>query len=359
MFENSTKFMKTLLRAMVFGPMLATFPGAVVGSVNPLSEAPAASQDTPAAADGQSSGTGTEPSITTPETPAPVEPVTEPGKPVEPVAPQPTDVLTKLGLDKFKNVEALGNSYKHIEQLHSRTANENAQLKQQLAEMKAQTEAAAAQQQQPAAPELTPEQLEEDNNALIEQLMNDPQKVLNRLRQEAADQAKKELESIKQQVEPIIEKSRKQDQQEQWNQKANEFATAVDPAGNLLHPEISRDEVRAGMIEAFNKFPGLAQFEDGFATAYKFALGELNDTVGSTPAINPSALLDNDDFIKQAASNPKIMELATQKYLESIKSGNPPPIMGASVGSSPSALPENKPKSIAEGSKAFMKALGW
>ncbi len=369
MFENSRKMMKTLFKSVVFGSVLSTFPGAVEGSVNPLlaetSAEPSPDPATPPAIppaettpveQGQSSEAGTEQAKPDAQQTEPKADQQTTEKPSETVQP---NILKDLGLDKFKDIAALGNSYKHIEQLHSRTANENAELKKQIAELKAQQDAKIQQEQVSQKPEPTPEQTEEENNKLIEQLMNDPRSVIERLRVEAAEQAKHELESIKQQVEPIIEKSKKQDAQERWNQLAAEFSTAVDPAGNLLHPEIKKQEVRDAMVQAYNRFPGLLDAENGLETAYKYALGELNDTVGSVPAIDPQSLLDDEEFLKQAAANPKIIEMATQKYLETIKQGSPPVIMGKPVGSAPAAIPETKPKTIAESSRAFLKSMGW
>ncbi len=365
-FDNSKRW-QNLLRTVLLAPFCLVFPG-VAASVNPLTTV----TETPSPSGNMSEGGGAEPTSTEGQTAPPegTEPTETPiNTPSGSTTPQPAEILQKLGLDKFKDVEALGNSYKSIEQMHSKTANENAQLKAQRAQLETQLEnmrleAEARQQTAPPIAEpqaLSPEDIEEENLRLAEQIMNDPRAFSAKLREEAKNEAMaaymKEIEGIKKQVAPIIEQNQRAEQQTAWNNRASEFAQAVDPSGNLIHPEVSRVEVREAMVEAFNKFPGLVQAEDGFDTAYRYALGELK-TTGHAPAIDPGKLLEDESFLKQAAANPKIMEMATKQYLESIKNGSPPPVMGASTGGSPSAIPENKPKTVAEGSNQLRRFLG-
>lgn len=367
--NSKSSVWRTLLKTVLLSPLCLAFPG-IDSASNPLRMEDTPNEpDTGTIQEGQSDQTqteGTEQKPTSTETPVVTLEVPI-NTPSETATPQPNDVLKNLGLDKFKNVEALGNSYKIIEQMHSKTASENAQLKAQLENFRLESENAKVtqveqqKQQLEASQVKSAEEIEEENLVIAEELMNNPLAAIEKIRSQIKDQimkdVAKDVEGLKSQVTPIIEKGKRDEYQSKVNSVAQEFANGVDFAGNRLHPYTEKEEVRTAMAEFLTKFPDLQTSSEGFDMAYKYAIGETN-SYGSSQAIDPQTLLSDDAFMKQAALNPKIIELAKNQYLSSIKNGNPPPIMGNAIGNTPAALPENKPKNITEATKSFKKMLG-
>ncbi|MES0334798.1 MAG: hypothetical protein SFH39_00350 [Candidatus Magnetobacterium sp. LHC-1] len=284
-------------------------------------------------------------------------------QPIQPPAQEPqTNPLQAIGLDKFKTVEDLGNSYKNLESSYSKSQAELAQLRQQTAEMenlKATVEQLKAAQQQPPIPEQvqkTPEQIDAENTQLAEELINNPVATLDKIKEQIRNDL---MNEVKKEVEPVKSKYEMEQKNADITRKANEFASAVDATGNQLHPEFSKPEIQQAMVEIFSKNPALVDDVDGFDIAYNYALGKNSQLLqGNAPAIDPNTILSDENFMKQAANHPKIIELATQKYLEQLKNGQPPPVISGSGGGSPSPQPAEAPKTIKEAGKLLRKALG-
>jgi hypothetical protein len=381
-FDNSTRRInwKTLLKAMLLGPCFVVFNGPG-GMTNPLLDT--SSQGTtpePTSTEGQSSQvepTGTEPTTATVTTtePAKTEPEKQPEVPINTPTQDIVDpvigTLKELGLDKFKGIEPLAKSYKYVEQQNSKLSTENAQLKAQSDNILRELEALKANQQvqqqtvqqplQQTPQGMTPEQIEERNLQLAELVMNDPMAFMKQIQEEAKNQslseAEKKIAEFKAQVEPYLQKSKQQEEQQIWNAKVQDFITVLDPAGNPLHPEMGKPEVQQAMAEIFNKIPNLHENPEALDVAYRYAIGQLS-TPGNQTAIEPMKLFEDDNFVKQAAMNPKIMELAKAEYLKTIKNGNPPPVMGSTTTGTPSAIVQDKPKNIKEAGRQFLNSIG-
>lgn len=258
----------------------------------------------------------------------------EPEEPKEP----------ELILGKFRTHDDLIKAYQEAE----RKISEQGQLKsiyeQQLARERAERERfeKMAQdlyqrqfnQQYNQAP--TPEQLAEAKQKWQDKYYEDPQAAIQELleqeRQAIFDQYVKPLYTQVQQVE-----SRRQ------------FEAQVARLSSQ-HPDFA--ELVPEIEKVFQEKPHIASLPDSVEVAYNLVKARQ---------AQPDALLQNQELRARILSDPQVKQEIIKQYLQEVKSGQPPAVIGNQPGESPVALPADI-KTTADARKAsislFQRYLG-
>jgi hypothetical protein len=190
-----------------------------------------------------------------------------------------------------------------------------------------------AQPQQPQVP-VDPEKVKED---FMNRFYDDPLGAIQELVSKSVEPA---INPIKQMVEPITKERQLQEQIQQVSGKFSDFNDMVPAIQQLI-----------------NEMPQLA--EQGLETLYYVAKGRSAQT--AQPAPTPEQLIQDPNFVQQyVLNNPNIQQQMISNYVNQRQQTNQqtPVVMAGHPGGQPPAMPEQKPKTIGEGSKAFRKFLG-
>jgi hypothetical protein len=112
-------------------------------------------------------------------------------------------------------------------------------------------------------------------------------------------------------------------------------------------------DLMPAMRDLLGEMPHLG--DQGLETLYLVAKGK---TAQAAPT--PDQLMQDPAFIQQILSNEQIRNQAVQQYMAQRQQTNQqiPVVMGSQPGGQAPSMPENKPQSIREASKMFLKSMG-
>lgn len=139
-------------------------------------------------------------------------------------------------------------------------------------------------------------------------------------------------------VEPIQKERKFNAEVQQLNQQYGDFQQFVPQMQQLLQTQ-----------------PHLADM--GLETVYLIARGQ---SAQAQPQYTPEQLLNDPTYKQQIVGNEQIRNEIISQYMSNRQQANQqiPPVIGNQPGGGSPAMPENRPKTLKEGSKAFARFLG-
>ncbi|HYE12258.1 MAG TPA: hypothetical protein VEF53_18970 [Patescibacteria group bacterium] len=272
----------------------------------------------------------TEPQVQEPQEPStqPTEPIQQPVEPVQPQPPQPSQ-----------------NELLLMQQLQ--------QMQQAMAQQQQQFQQFMQQQtmpQQPPQVQKTPEEMEAERQAIVDELLQDPMGVLNRVVQQAVNPLQQEIEGYK--------------QKEVWGTAKSRFAKMVDETtGQPLHPDY--ESVAERMEQIMQERPGIAMADKplwALKNAYDIAMAEKyrsQPPVVQQPPVSIVDQLKDPNNIKQLISNPDIMKAlaAAQAQQQAQLNQQVPPIAPSSGAANAAPYIQPKPQSYNDLDSEVLNAL--
>ena len=100
--------------------------------------------------------------------------------------------------------------------------------------------------------------------------------------------------------------------------------------------------------------PQLAELPNAIDNLYFMAKGRAAQT-----APQPEQLLDDPSFQQKIIQNEQIRNMVLQNYQQIKTQSQPPVVMAQQVAQTPTSLGENRPRTLAEASKAALKFFGY
>lgn len=184
----------------------------------------------------------------------------------------------------------------------------------------------------PAAPEPTPEELEEINSRLRDEMLDNPIAFLEKYGKDIEDKLKAEFEG---RIKPFEE-------QAQNAQRSQEIAEAL---AAFKDAHLDFDDHLDLISEYVTQRPHRENDPDLLADAYNYAKAQR--------ATEPN----EDEFISKAASDERVKQQVINEYLKGVRNGQPP-AMVSSTGTSPVATPPlESPKDFKQAAALFTKQL--
>lgn len=185
-------------------------------------------------------------------------------------------------------------------------------------------------QQQPPQP--SPEELERMKEEFLNKFYENPLEALNEYVQRVIN------EQVKPVIEPIQRERQWQEQAQQLMQKYSDFQTYV--------PQ---------MQQIVEQNPGLAELPNALEVLYLMAKG-----MTAQPQPTPEQLLSDPQFRQKILQDESIRNEVLKQYMQSKQQTNQqtPPVMGRQPGGTAPAAPEEQPKTLRDGTRAFLRWLG-
>jgi hypothetical protein len=185
------------------------------------------------------------------------------------------------------------------------------------------------QQQQPQ-PQKTPEELEAENQALIDELLQNPIGVLNRFVNQAVSPLQQEIQSYK--------------EKEEWNNAKQYFERMTDDNGQPLHGHYG--ELRERVEQLLQERPGLMNPEKkllSLKNAYDIALAEKLSQQPPQPSF--MEMVKDPNNLQQLINNPDIMKAiaAAQAQTQQKTQQQVPPMATSSGVANAAPYIQNKP----------------
>ncbi len=304
-----------------------------------------------------------------PAGPTPAEPLTAATPPAQPVTPTPApSVLPEKFRDK--SPEEIARSYTELERWNHQLAQRHGlppgldnqrgilqqftQLQQELAQLKSQPAAQVTSQTQQTAQGAQPAATAAPENALTpeqfqEMLYNEPEKAMSLLFAKAEEAADKKIAAYK---------AEQQQQVQEYQSKVENFSNQL-MSTSARYPDL-KDHIPA--IERFiQENPYLESAPNAVELAYKAVKADQLMQNPPRPSLTPEQLLQDDNFLQQAAQNEAIRTAVLRGHAEAIRSKQPPPVISSQPGLSPAAAKEEI-KSTKDAAKAslglFNRVLG-
>ncbi|MCL6557458.1 MAG: hypothetical protein K6U74_01410 [Firmicutes bacterium] len=280
--------------------------------------------------------------------------------------PGTTDDITAIaGMipDKFKNPDrtvntaALMKSYLGMEKVLGEQGQKLSiipQLERQIQILQSQLSQVTQQPGQPqtqpqtapasSEPELTPEQIKEMNEKFLEDFYENPvQTIANMATRIAQDM-----------VNPIAQTVEQSKQVHEFTAQIEDFAEK--------NPDVA--DLWPDMLKILDANKHLADLPNGLEVIYKMAKAEKYGTPPPAPPAppTPEQLLQDPAFRAKILADPGIKNEILKGYVQEIKSGQPPVVIGNQPGSLPPAAPPTEIKNISDAKKAsiglFQRLLG-
>lgn len=254
-------------------------------------------------------------------------------------------VVDPIVEDIHRDYTELTRTFTQTNQAYKQLESQNAQLQTMLQTFQAmaqQQQPAAQQAQAPAAP--TPEELEAKKEAFMEKFYEDPQAAV----QEMA------MQLIEQKVNPVITPIQKE---QEFKAEATRLSRTYEDFGQVV----------PAMQQLVAAMPDLENL--GLEKVYHLAK-TMNASAAPTqpqaePVITPTppatqATQTPDDIKAQLMNDPEFKNQLFAQMLQERQQQQAaiPPVIGNQAGGSIPTMPENKPKSIRDGSKALLRHFG-
>jgi hypothetical protein len=194
----------------------------------------------------------------------------------------------------------------------------------------------------------TQEDIDERNNALIDELMSNPLAVIQRIQEDAAKAARE-------QISPILAEREQQRQEKVWVEAASNFASQVDANGQLLRPDFG--DLADDIARAYQVIPGLQNNPNSLEIAYNYAKGTRQSTQPTAAQLDPSVLAKDQNFLNNyILNNPEIKNKLLTQHVNDLRSSSPPTLMGS--GGAPAIVPPTtRPQNSKEAKNMFMAML--
>jgi len=284
--------------------------------------------------------------------------------------------------DKFKNadgsvnVEAMLKSYLNLEPKLTELGNERANLLRQLEQLRAQAPAQQAQPgtAQPAQPQISPEQIQKLNEQFVEDLLNpekNPLQIITSIAQAAAQAVVNQ--NILPQIQPLVEKSEYDQHLSEWNRQVEAVRSqspdfdqlkpvmaeilsepATDASGQ---PVYARDEQGNILYGPDGPVPmTMGEYLSGIPNAVRIVY-DLAKARQAQAIKTPEELLSDPDFIAKAVQSDAIKQAVLKAHAESIRSGQPPTVIGSQPAAAPPATPPEKITSTEQAGSRFREFL--
>jgi len=265
--------------------------------------------------------------------------------------------------EKYTSPDSIAKTVINQEKTLTGLFQEKSNLQQLVMNLNSELESLKAQQQQTQEKQEekqpTPEELEELTEKELEFFNENPLEYKKKIIEQARAEIESNLtEKFQKEFGTVKEQFQAEQGLKQATQIIENFKTAVDDNGNLLHPDF--DSVINEMADVLNQFPQLKQdvskLPDALSLAYKAVKGT------STPAqkVDPAELVKNEEFLKSHIyNNEEIKKNFINDYVKQVKDGQPPIVMSGNQGGTSIITPEEKPKTIQDATRAARKHFGW
>lgn len=254
--------------------------------------------------------------------------------PAAPAIPQETldfagrkvPVVDPILKDIHKDYSELNRTY----QTTNQRVRELEQMNQQYQQMMQQFQAQQLQAQQaPAAPD--PVDLEARKEAFMEKWYDNPEATF----QEYVNSLVNPL------IQPITQEKQFQQDVQTMEQRYADFR-----------------DVMPAMRDLLADMPHLG--DQGLETLYLVAKGKTAQMAPAAPAPTAEQLMQDPAFIQQIMQNEQVRNQVVQQYMSQRQQTNQqiPFVMGSQPGGQAPSVPEDRPQSIREASKMFLKSMG-
>lgn len=276
-------------------------------------------------------------------------------EPQQPIAQEPPVQPEPQIPDKFRNSDgtlnanALLKSYMDIERAYGEQGNRMGQMIrefQQLRETIQQGQQPQTQQAQPEhepEPELTPEQE-------LEKYYEDPVGFQRAREQKLLETVQKMVQEAIQPLNPVVEKM-------EYDRKVRDFAQQI--------AEFTADgrnadyyDLAPQMQQIINKYgDAITSLPNAVEVIYTMAKGTIPPPAPPEPPPTVEQMLTDPNIRQKIVSDPNIVAEITKGYVQEVKSGAPPVVLGTQQGGVPLAAPSEKPRSVREASSIFSRFL--
>jgi hypothetical protein len=271
--------------------------------------------------------------------------------------------------DKFKNpdgsinTEALMKSYVGMEEVLGRQGNQLGQipqLQQELQQLRAQLQPPA--QAPPAQPEQAPEAPKfpwedpgQDIESLNEEYFTNPAEANQKMLQKTIQAFEnKMMNTLQEALKPITPMVQERVRQQEFQRQTNDFAEQINQitGGDESHEFFQLQPQMQAIVqqygEAITKLPNAAE------AIYKMAKGSLPS---QPPAPTLEQMISDPAMVQKILAAPHIQAEARKMYVQDVKNGAPPIVMGGQGGGTPPASPSERPQSVREASAMFARSL--
>lgn len=179
---------------------------------------------------------------------------------------------------------------------------------------------------QQAEPQLSAEQVREE---FMSKFYDDPMTALEEL--------------INKKVQPVVEPITKE---REWNAEVQRVSGKFTDFQDMV----------PHMEAILQENPNLAK--QGLETVYMYAKGRSAQS--QVPAQTPEQMLQDPEFLKQIMGNENITNQIVSQYVNNKQATNQgtPTVLGNQYGGSMPSMPDNKPKTLGDASRAYAKYLG-
>lgn len=217
----------------------------------------------------------------------------------------------------------------------SRTYQEQNQVFQQMVQM-LQSQQGTPQGQQAQAPQQPQLPGPEDNERFMNQWYESPIQTVEQMIQQSIEKV------LDAQIRPVIEPIQRE---RQYSQEINRLSSQYTDF---------QDHIPV-MQQIIGENPKLA--EQGLETVYWVARGQQAQ---QQPTYTPDQLLNDPNFRQQLIGNEGLRNEIVSTYMQQkqAQQRQAPTVMGNQPGGNAPAMPENRPKTLREASKAFARYLG-
>lgn len=248
-----------------------------------------------------------------------------------------SELAKEVGMENFKDPQSFLKSYKEIQGMSTRTAQELAQSRDMLNNQQRMFETYLAQMgqqhQAPPAPQPTEEEIAERNQKFWSELSDNPETTFNT----------KVEQRVNEMLAPLMQKMQQQEQERAFMERAQALERAHPDANDLMDD----------MVNVFTQYPNLRMDPNGLEIAYNYVRGTKYQPV------DPASYLNDPSFVENhVLKNEGIRNRFLSEHMQAVKSGTPPSLMGTQSGGTQMATPPNEPKTIQESTNLLMRALG-
>jgi hypothetical protein len=235
---------------------------------------------------------------------------------------------------KFKTPEDVINAYGSLESMNTRTRQELAQEREKAAQLEAmlqQIQSNSSEGSPQGGEGQAPEIGAED---FMDQFYNDPQTALKDFVTKLLDN------TIKPQIEPLVQKDQAAARQAAWNERVGQFASAHDDFG----------EFKDDMQNILNAYPELGDHPQGLDFMYQMAKGNRFQ--------RPDDMLKNEEVLNRILNDENITQKIITNYLQGVNKGaTAPAVIAGQPGGDMQITPENKPRTMEEAKAAARRLM--
>lgn len=189
----------------------------------------------------------------------------------------------------------------------------------------------------------------EQKEKLLEEYYEDPLSFLSKtLSQQTKLIRESIVQSIAPAIAPVVEKYQADRELEMYNQQIAEFtAEGQHPDFHDLIPQMSEIVNKYG-YESITKLPNPIE------ALYTMAKGMQPD---ASPLPTPEQLISNPEYRAKILSDPGIIAEIRKNYVQEVKNGSPPQVIGTQPGGTVPATASEKPRSVREASAIFSRHI--